>query len=275
MNTSNTQTITAASVMPNMSQLFGWLKSLQYPAVGITGLLLLWWFGGFMIENDPDLSAFAAFAPAPTFSALVDLVASGEVWQPIGSSLYRILSGLVWGIGIGVPVGVTVGYFGLALKVTNVPFQFLRMISPLAWMPIAVLAFQSWDSAIIFLIVMATVWPIIFSTAHGVRRIDPNWFKVARNLGASGFQMLRRIILPAIMTDVMAGIRLAVGVAWVVLVPAEYLGVTSGLGYAINDARDTLSYDSLAAVVIVIGIIGYGLDTVCSVLIKRFNWHME
>lgn len=275
MNSSNTQTITAASVMPNMSQLFGWLKSLQYPAIGITGLLLLWWFGGFMIENDPDLSAFAAFAPAPTFSALVDLVASGEVWQPIGSSLYRILSGLVWGIGIGVPVGVTVGYFGLALKVTNVPFQFLRMISPLAWMPIAVLAFQSWDSAIIFLIVMATVWPIIFSTAHGVRRIDPNWFKVARNLGASGFQMLRRIILPAIMTDVMAGIRLAVGVAWVVLVPAEYLGVTSGLGYAINDARDTLSYDSLAAVVIVIGIIGYGLDTVCSVLIKRFNWHME
>ncbi len=275
MNSSNTQTITAASVMPNMSQLFGWLKSLQYPAMGITGLLLLWWFGGFMIENDPDLSAFAAFAPAPTFSALVDLVASGEVWQPIGSSLYRILSGLVWGIGIGVPVGVTVGYFGLALKVTNVPFQFLRMISPLAWMPIAVLAFQSWDSAIIFLIVMATVWPIIFSTAHGVRRIDPNWFKVARNLGASGFQMLRRIILPAIMTDVMAGIRLAVGVAWVVLVPAEYLGVTSGLGYAINDARDTLSYDSLAAVVIVIGIIGYGLDTICSVLIKRFNWHME
>ncbi|WP_428035274.1 ABC transporter permease [Amphritea sp.] len=275
MNSSNTQTITVASVMPNMSQLFGWLKSLQYPAVGITGLMLLWWFGGFLIENDPDLSAFAAFAPAPTFSALVDLVASGEVWQPIGSSLYRILSGLVWGIGIGVPVGVTVGYFGLALKVTNVPFQFLRMISPLAWMPIAVLAFQSWDSAIIFLIVMATVWPIIFSTAHGVRRIDPNWFKVARNLGASGFQMLRRIILPAIMTDVMAGIRLAVGVAWVVLVPAEYLGVTSGLGYAINDARDTLSYDSLAAVVIVIGIIGYGLDTICSVLIKRFNWHME
>ncbi|WP_299202654.1 ABC transporter permease [uncultured Amphritea sp.] len=275
MNTSNTQTMTVTSVMPNMSQVFGWLKSLQYPAMGITGLLLLWWFGGFMIENDPDLSAFAAFAPAPTFSALVDLIASGEVWQPIGSSLYRILSGLVWGIAIGVPVGVTVGYFGLALKVANVPFQFLRMISPLAWMPIAVLAFQSWDSAIIFLIVMATVWPIIFSTAHGVRRIDPNWFKVARNLGASGFQMLRRIILPAIMTDVMAGIRLAVGVAWVVLVPAEYLGVTSGLGYAINDARDTLSYDSLAAVVIVIGVIGYGLDTICSVLIKRFNWHME
>ena len=116
-------------------------------------------------------------------------------------------------------------------------------------MPIAVLAFASWDSAIIFLIAMATVWPIIFSTAHGVKRIDPNWFKVARNLGGDSLQMLRRIVMPAIMTDVLAGIRLAVGVAWVVLVPAEYLGVTSGLGYAINDARDTLEYDTLAAVV--------------------------
>lgn len=275
MSTENTQTISSSIVLANDVKVFGWLKSLQYPAIGITGLIALWWLGGFMIENNPDLSAFSAFAPAPTFNALVDLIASGEVWEPIGSSLYRILAGLVWGIGIGVPVGIAVGYFGVALKVTNVPFQFLRMISPLAWMPIAVLAFESWDSAIIFLIVMATVWPIIFSTAHGVRRIDPNWFKVARNLGASGTQMLHRIILPAIMSDVMAGIRLAVGVAWVVLVPAEYLGVTSGLGYAINDARDTLSYDSLAAVVIVIGVIGYGLDTICSILIKRFNWHVE
>jgi len=275
MSSSTTQTLNRAAPPFNLLACLGWLKGLQYPALGLTGLLALWWVGGYIIENDDDLSAFAAFAPAPAFQALYDLVASGDIWAPIGASLYRILIGLVWGIAIGLPVGITVGYVGVALKITNVPFQFLRMISPLAWMPIAVLAFESWDSAIIFLIVMATVWPIIFSTAHGVRRIDPNWFKVARNLGASGSQMLRRIILPAIMTDVMAGIRLAVGVAWVVLVPAEYLGVTSGLGYAINDARDTLAYDSLAAVVIVIGIIGYLLDSLCNMLIQRFNWHVE
>ena len=87
--------------------------------------------------------------------------------------------------------------------------------------------------------------------------------------------MLTKIILPAIMMDVVAGIRLAVGVAWVVLVPAEYLGVTSGLGYAINDARDTLSYDTLAAIVIVIGIIGYCLDSICGFFVKKFNWHIE
>lgn len=254
---------------------FGLISNLKYPALGILVLLLLWWLGGMYLENHPDLSAFAAFAPQPTFIALSDLVTSGDIWEPIKSSLYRIIYGLVIGVAIGVPVGILMGYVPVTLKTANVPFQFLRMISPLAWMPIAVLAFDTWDAAIVFLIVMATVWPIMFSTAHGVKRIDPNWFKVARNLGASNAQMLRRIILPAIMTDVMAGIRLAVGVAWVVLVPAEYLGVTSGLGYAINDARDTLAYDYLAAVVVVIGVIGYLLDTFCNYFIKRFNWHVE
>ena len=142
-------------------------------------------------------------------------------------------------------------------------------------MPVAVLAFDTWDAAIVFLVAVAAVWPVLFSSAQGVRRIDPLWFKVARNLGADGLQMLRRIIFPAIAQDIFAGIRLAVGVAWIVLVPAEYLGVTSGLGYAINDARDTLEYDTLAAVVVVIGVIGFVLDGVCVALIRRFSWHEE
>ncbi|MEM0911469.1 MAG: ABC transporter permease [Pseudomonadota bacterium] len=251
------------------------LDQIKYPIIGITTLLAIWWFGGYLIDNDSDLTAFSDFAPGPTFVALYHLVLSGELTNAVSSSLYRILVGLFWGIAIGLPVGILIGYVHTAMKIANVPFQFVRMISPLAWMPIAVLAFTSWDSAIIFLIVMAAVWPIIFSTANGVRKIDPNWFKVALNLGASPLQMLHRIILPAIMMDVVMGIRLAVGVAWVVLVPAEYLGVTSGLGYAINDARDTLSYDTLAAIVVVIGLIGYLLDSLCGLLVKHFNWHAE
>jgi len=257
----------------------GWtwnkVKGMGYPVLGIGILLAIWWFGGYLISSNPNTEAFAAFAPGPTFHALYDIVVTGRIWDSIVSSLYRILVGMFWGAVIGIPVGVIVGYFGTMMKLTNIPFQFLRMISPLAWMPIAVIAFASWDSAIIFLIVMATVWPIIFSTAHGVRRIDPTWFKVAKNLGGSTTQVLRHVIMPAIMTDVLAGVRLAVGVAWVVLVPAEYLGVTSGLGYSINDARDTLEYDTLAAIVIVIGLIGYGLDWICQYFIKKSNWHIE
>lgn len=250
-------------------------NKLKYPVLGCSVLLAIWWFGGYLIASDPDMSAFSDFAPQPTFIALNDLVVSGELAETIISSLYRILVGLFWGVLIGLPFGVLIGYISTAMKIANVPFQLLRMISPLAWMPIAVLAFESWDAAIIFLIVMAAVWPIMFATANGVKKIDPNWFKVAQNLGATGPQMLSKIILPAIMMDVVAGIRLAVGVAWVVLVPAEYLGVTSGLGYAINDARDTLSYDTLAALVVVIGIIGYCLDGLCGFFVRRFNWLEE
>lgn len=268
---------TNTSSMSSLGQEWLWtkIKGMGYPILGIGILLAIWWFGGYLIESNPNTEAFSGFAPGPTFHALYDLVVSGRIWDSIASSLYRILVGMFWGAAIGIPVGVIVGYFGTMMKLTNIPFQFLRMISPLAWMPIAVIAFATWDSAIIFLIVMATVWPIIFSTAHGVRRIDPTWFKVAKNLGGSTTQMLRHIIMPAIMTDVLAGVRLAVGVAWVVLVPAEYLGVTSGLGYSINDARDTLEYDTLAAIVIIIGLIGYGLDWICQFFIKKFNWHIE
>lgn len=156
---------------------------------------------------------------------------------------------------------------------SNSPFQLLRMISPLAWTPLAVVVFATWNQSIIFLIAIASLWPVAFATAGGLAKVDPAWFKVARNLGAKPWHMLTKIILPAISFDVFTGIRLALGVAWIVLVPAEYLGVTSGLGYSIEDARETLSYDHLTAIVLVIGALGYILDSSCVLLIKRFSWH--
>jgi NitT/TauT family transport system permease protein len=147
------------------------------------------------------------------------------------------------------------------------------MISPLSWMPLAVLVFTSWNGSIIFLIAIAAVWPVMFATAAGLAKVDPNWFKVARNLGAKPLHILTRVIMPAISFDILSGIRLALGVAWIVLVPAEYLGVTSGLGYSIEDARETLSYDYLTAMVVTIGIVGYFLDSILVVLIKRSSWH--
>jgi len=250
-------------------------QALAWPILGIALLLGFWWFGGFLVASNPDTESFAGFAPAAAFSRLQELFFSGDLWGIVYPSLLRIGAGLLWAMLIGIPFGILIGLFKAVQDTSHIPFQFLRMISPLAWMPVAVLAFASWDGAIIFLITVAAVWPVMFSTAHGVRRVDPLWFKVARNLGSDGLQMLRRIILPAIAQDVFAGIRLAVGVAWIVLVPAEYLGVSSGLGYAINDARDTLEYDLLAAIVIVIGIIGYGLDAICVYLIKQFSWRVD
>ena len=251
------------------------VKRIAYPAIGIGGLLALWWLGGFMMALNPDTASFSDFAPGPTFAMLSYLISDGSLWGTIYPSLARIAGGLAWAIGIGVPLGIAIGRIDAVRNITHVPFQFLRMISPLAWMPIAVMVFATWDGAIVFLIAAAAIWPVTFASANGLRKVDPAWFKVARNLGAKGWQMVAVIIMPAIAQDVLTGIRLALGVAWIVLVPAEYLGVTSGLGYAINDARDTLEYDRLAAMVLIIGVIGFLLDGICLSFIKRYSWHRQ
>lgn len=252
-----------------------WLRSTGYVLLGIGILLALWWVGGWIVASNPSTANFADFAPVPTFERLWRMAISGEAARMALPSLGRIGGGLAWAIALGVPFGILVGRFKAVREASSVPFQFLRMISPLAWMPIAVMAFATWNAAIVFLIGVAAIWPVLFSTAHGYRRIDPAWFKVARNLGARPWHMLFTIILPAIAQDSLAGIRLAVGVAWIVLVPAEFLGVTSGLGYAINDARDTLEYDRLAATVVVIGMIGFTLDFICEWAVRRVSWARE
>ena len=247
-------------------------KSILLKFAGVLVFLGLWYLGGEWVANNPDTQNFADFAPEPALKAFSDLVTSGSLFENSLPSLKRIFLGIIIALAIGIPLGVAIGRFSLLNDSTHLPFQFLRMISPLAWMPIAVLIYPSWDSAIIFLITMAAVWPLILSSAAGVKRIEPSWFTVARNLGANEFHIITKVILPAVLYDIVNGLRLAIGIAWVVIVPAEFLGVSSGLGYAINDARDTLEYDTLAAYVIAIGFIGYFLDSSCAFLTKKINW---
>lgn len=250
-------------------------REVLLPVIGIAALLFVWWLGGVIIARDPDTAAFSDFAPGPAIAALVHLALAGKLWDQALASLSRIGQGLAIAILIGVPVGIGIGRSRVFERMTHIPFQFLRMISPLAWMPIAVMAFATWNGAIVFLITAAAVWPVTFATANGLRKLHPNWHKVARNLGANPVRMLVRITLPAVAQDILTGIRLALGVAWIILVPAEFLGVTSGLGYAINDARDTLRYDNLAAIVLFIGILGFAMDSCCLALIRRYAWHPD
>ncbi len=249
------------------------VRRFVYGALGLSVLFVIWEIGTLFLHFNPATRTFVTFGPIPTLEAFPTLWEEGKIQSAMAASGYRMGLGLFLAIVIGVPIGILMGRSKRFRELSNSPFQFLRMISPLAWMPLAVLVYPAWDQAIVFLIAIASVWPVAFATAAGLAKVDPAWFKVARNLGAKAVHMLTQVIMPAIAFDVLTGIRLALGVAWIVLVPAELLGVTSGLGYAIKDARETLSYNHLTAMVLVIGIIGYILDSACVVLIKRYSWH--
>jgi NitT/TauT family transport system permease protein len=224
--------------------------------------------------SQPETRAFSDFGPIPTLKAFPRLWEQGRIQAAIEASLVdRLGTGLFIAAVIGVPLGILVGLSKRFREISHSPFQFIRMISPLAWMPLAVLVFPAWNWAIVYLIVIAAVWPVTYATAAGLAKLDPAWYKVARNLGAKRSQILKEIILPAIAFDIFSGLRLALGVAWIVIVPAELLGVTSGLGYAIKDARETVDYSYLTAMVVTIGVIGFALDSIFVALINRYSWY--
>ena len=249
--------------------------SVGYFVGGLALLVTFWWLVIYLASKNPSLSQFASFGPIPAFKSMAHMWETGHAQKALVASGYRLGMGLLIAIAIGVPIGIVMGRSRRFRELSNSPFQLGRMISPMSWEPIAVIVFAGWEPAIIFLIAIAAVWPIMFSTAAGLAKVDPAWFMVARNLGAKPWQMVTEIIIPAIMFDVVTGIRLALGVAWIVLVPAEFLGVSSGLGYTIEDARESLEYEHLMAMLVVIGIIGYVLDLGCQALIKRYSWHKQ
>lgn len=241
-------------------------------AIGSALFVLAWEFLGKLAFSRAGYEHFDGLMPIPAFKAFAVLITDPDFWASVYASLRRVILGIVIAFLIGLPGGLLIGFYAKLRLISAVPIQFLRMISPLAWMPVALLVFARFESAIYFLITMATVWPILLNTSAGVVRVNPQWIAMALNQGASSVQLMTRILLPASLPHIFTSLRLAIGIAWIVLIPAEYLGVSSGLGYIINDARDTLEYDRLMAAVIAIGILGFLLDSAVQYLATSFRW---
>lgn len=240
------------------------------PWLGLSLAFFLWWSGIFLTNYWQPHPLVALFSPEQTLLALTQLCVSADIFPHLAVSLKRVMMSLSFALCLGVPLGLLIGISRRLERTTSALFQFVRMISPLSWMPLAVMLFGIGDAPIYFLLTMAAVWPIILNTAAGVHQIDPRWLTLMYSLNATRWETIRHIIIPAILSHILTGLRLAIGIIWIVLVPAEMLGVSSGLGYYILDTRDRLAYPELMALILLIGGLGYGLDSLVRAVHRRF-----
>lgn len=239
----------------------GWLG-----VAGFAATVIIWWAATYALTATGSLGR--QFSPDSAFSSLPPLFSEYHLAEHALVSLRRVGVGLGLALLIGVPLGLLIGRVQWVERALSPTFQFLRMVSPLSWMPLAVMSFGIGDRAIYFLLGFAALWPVLMSTAAGVTQIDRRWLRLGESLAATRSELLLHIILPAIAGPLLNGIRLAIGILWIVLVPAEMLGVSAGLGYLILDTRDRLAYSELTAVILVIGALGFALDAVARILAR-------
>lgn len=241
-------------------------RSLSLGLLGLAIFVVFW--GATTLGNKPsDLSG-----PWLVVLALRELALSGELVKNVVASVFRVGTGFALATAIGIPLGVLCGWY-LNLRLSFNPMvQIMRPISPIAWLPIATLMFGgvtfaglgASDLSAVFLIFLASFFPIITATTSAVRSIEQKFLRSAANFGVEGMEFYRRVLLPAALPQILTGLRLALGIAWVVVVAAEMLGVENGLGYQVLDARNALRYDRVLAAMVVIGFIGLCLDVAMS-----------
>lgn len=229
-----------------------WLR----PVVFILVLLGIWQIAVLRHPNQ--------LLPGPwkTAGGIAELVRHGLLLKYVVASLFRVTWGFILAVVIAVPLGLTIGWYRRAEMAFNPILQILRPISPLAWIPIAILWFGVGDLAAIFLIFVGCFLPLLLAVINAVEGVPAVYINAGRNFGLGPIQLMRRILYPAIVPRLMTGLRITLGVAWLVVVAAEMIAVNSGLGFLIVDARNAGNrYDLVVAGMVMIGIVGLLLDT--------------
>lgn len=217
-----------------------------------------------------------AVFPGPLVAAagMWELIVDGTLLKHSVASLFRVTAGYYLAVLLGIPLGIILGWWRTGQLITNSLIQFLRPISPLAWIPLAMLWFGIGDKPAIFLIFLSSFFPLLVSTITAVNHIRSIYFQVAANFNFSRLETTTMVILPAILPEILPALRISLGIAWLVVVAAEMIAVKSGLGYLILDSRNALRMDYVVDAMIAIGIIGICLDRVIVQLnrIKAVEW---
>jgi len=226
------------------------------PFLGFVALLLVWdvlaRFSGWSRQVFPG--------PVVVLVSMGELVADGTLIRHTVASLYRVTVGFYLAAILGIPLGIALGMMKTVRSLSNPLIQFLKPISPLAWIPLAMLWFGIGDPPAIFLIFLSSFFPLVVSTTIAVDGINPTYFHVAANFNFSRTETITRLIVPAIIPEVVTALRMTVTISWLVVVAAEMIAVQSGLGFLILDSRNALRMDYVMDGMIIIGLVGLTLD---------------
>jgi NitT/TauT family transport system permease protein len=232
----------------------------------IAALIAIWWLA--------VLATHSLIFPTPwaVVTGTLELLKDGTLWRHIGASLMRVGAGFGLAVLVAVPLGLWMGWVRGAYQTLNPLFQILRPISPIAWIPLAILWFGVGDASPIYLIFISSVFPMVVQTTVGVHTIEKRYLRAAENFGVSRRTLFKRVVIPAVLPQILVGMRIGLGVAWLVVVAAEMIALHSGLGYMIMDSRNAGNrYDLVVAGMIIIGLIGLSLDGIMR-LLEEFRW---
>ena len=238
------------------------LRNLLLPALGVALFVAAW--GAAVAVSGTRLVP----GPLAVARALGELMSHGLLLRYLVASLFRVTWGFLLAAVVAIPAGIALGLSRRAEAALNPLVQLLRPISPLAWIPLSILWFGVGDRAAIWLIFIATFFSLLVTVIRAVHDVDPVHRNAALNFGLDRRRLVRQVIFPAILPQLVVGLRLALGVAWLVVVAAEMIAVSSGLGFLIVDARNAGNrYDLVVAGMAMIGAVGLLLDT----LVRRLE----
>ena len=246
------------------------LKTKILPPVALVSFLIaLWWTAvaasGTIIIPSPWKVVFG----------IAELAQQGTLLEHVAASLFRVGTGYLLAAALAIPLGILMGWFNGLFVALNPLTQILRPISPIAWIPLAIIWFGVGNLAPIFLIFLSSFFPMALETTAGVHTIERQYIRAAENFGVSGLALFRQVVIPAALPQIIVGMRISLGVAWLVVVAAEMIALRSGLGYLIIDSRNAGNrYDLVVAGMLIIGVIGLLLDIAVRRLerLKEVRW---
>ncbi|MCZ6112597.1 nitrate ABC transporter permease [Cronobacter sakazakii] len=244
------------------------------PAIlGLALLVIAWQIAAVSSKGFPT--------PLSTLDSALTLFADpfyneGPNDQGIGWNVLASLSRVAVGFGlaalVGIPLGFLIGRFTFLGRMFNPLIALLRPVSPLAWLPIGLLLFQKAEPASSWTIFICSIWPMVINTAEGVKRIPEDYLNVARVLQLSEWTVMRRILFPGVLPAVLTGVRLSIGIAWLVIVAAEMLTGGLGIGFWIWNEWNNLNVENILIAIVIIGVVGLLLEQGLMLIARRFSW---